>query len=91
MIYCVISLILYKFVMSDRLESFSSKMIPKFLKINLNLFKFHPKFLIYRQVPKKFSYRKGKPCIHWLTGTDEHFMIHDHTLQEITTCFWPIR
>jgi len=32
MIYCVISLILYKFVMSDRLESFSSKMMPNFLK-----------------------------------------------------------
>jgi len=32
MIYCVISLILYKFVMSDRLESFSSKMMSNFLK-----------------------------------------------------------
>jgi len=48
-------------MMSDILESFSSKMVPIFLKINLNLFKFHPKFLkfhIYRQVPKKFSYQK---------------------------------
>lgn len=55
MIYGVISLILYNFVMSDRLQSFSSKMMPIFLKNQFELFKFHSKFLkffIYRQLPK---------------------------------------
>jgi hypothetical protein len=32
MIYCVISSILYKFVMDDALESFSSEMMPNFFK-----------------------------------------------------------
>jgi len=53
----IISLILYKFMIIDRLKSFLVKWCQTFLKTNLNLFKFSPKFLkylIYRQMlPKK--------------------------------------